>query len=112
MRCCTYREWKQFTEGIARGVVGPFEWSNSNSGADAFRTYLDNGEAIAEMRVHDCNTDKLGQDCVRTFMVESRLLELCSDIAVLTDTDWEEWDNARPDEFDDEEWLRAKGEIL
>ena len=101
-------QWKQFTEGIARNVVGPFDWVNRSDGDDSIREYRRDGTVVAWMHIYGSNTDMPGYECNRLFFVSDEQMDLCSDIAVLTDKDWAEFDFF---DGDDTRWLQDRGEI-
>jgi len=59
------------------------------------------------MTVYQSNTNRPSYECVREFFIDEETYVKCSHIYIMTDEDWEEWDNADAS-FDDEEWLKEK----
>ena len=86
-------QWKQVTEGLARGVIGPFGWKNVPLNGDSLRCYLDGETVVAEMRIADCNTDKPSYECNRTYKADQALLDATAFIYIPTDEDYQIWDD-------------------
>ncbi len=102
----TETQWKQFIEGIARGLVGPFAWVNRVDGDDSIREYKNRDVVVASMRVvDDLRTDRPGES-VRVYNADRDLVAACKNICILTDAEWAEFDDF---DGDDEAWLAERG---
>lgn len=105
----TEHQWKQFMQGLGNGLLDEYYIAqvNSTHGEDAVREYHDNfPRLVARMTVKDSLTDKPSQECEREYWIQPYLLELVSDIVILTQEDWHEFDEF---DGDDREWLSERG---
>ena len=103
------RCWKQFVEGIARGLIGPFEQRNIHKGDDSWREYWDlkTKQVVARMCVYGCNKTLDTEALVRKFEIDDSIYKLCDKIYVPTQADFDEWE----DNNGDVEWAKQKGII-
>jgi len=81
--------WKQFCDGLVLGLIGPFEWVNSNAGPNAVREYWDKDRLVAWMRVEGANTDRPGHENPRTYGIDDDIYAKVAHLPVYSDEEWE-----------------------
>ncbi len=104
-------QWKQFSQGLADGLVGPFDQQNIVEGDDCIREYSDDSIVIARMTVKGSNTDLPSYQCERVFELSELIIKATKDIFVVSDELWAIYDDIGDQDMDGEEWLKENGYI-
>lgn len=90
MREVGVTEWKQFMEGLVRGLLPELKQKNRKDGDDLIREYRQKGRLAARMRVIGGEV-KPSAECERIFELKPSFISLTKHIYIPTQEEYEQW---------------------
>jgi len=93
METSSLYEWKQAMEGLARGVVGPFEQSNECVRGVSYRDYYDKDVLVLRMITFDSGLASRVEGAVRQeYQIDVSIKKKVVFIYIPTQEEYDAWD--------------------